>query len=135
MTIVKDLTAKVNKNDKPHYNWQDRPPRLHDMPYNTTWKDDKPHHDKLKNTQNQDTPDPLKGGNAHNMETTPWCIACDGPHSPHQCVVAQALDESMRKEGEPNINMFDTIVESDNESSQSESTGYGALSYNECYQG
>lgn len=47
---MKDLTTKVSKNDKPHYNWQDRPPRLHDMSYNTTWKDGKP-----QNTQNQDT--------------------------------------------------------------------------------
>lgn len=69
------------------------------------------------------------------MENTPWCMAYDGPHSPHQCAMAQALEESMRKEGEPDINMFDTIVESDNESSQSESSGCDALSYNECYQG
>lgn len=39
----------------------------------------------------------------------------------------------MRKEGESNVNMFDTIVESDNESSQSEAGGYDALRYNECY--
>lgn len=114
------MTAKVNKNDKPHYNWQDRPPRLHDMPYNTNWKDGKPQVEKPKIAQSQDTPDPLKGKTINNIENTPWCIACDGPHSPHQCAVAQALEESMRPEAELDINMFETIIESDEESMQSE---------------
>lgn len=78
VTAMKDLTAKVNKNDKPHYNWQDRPPRLHDMPYNTNWKDGKPQIEKPKIAQSQDIPDPLKGKTVHNIENTPWCIACDG---------------------------------------------------------
>lgn len=62
-------------------------------------------------------------------------MACDVPHSPHQCAIAQALEESMKREGEPDINMFDTMVESDNESSQSESNACDEVSYNKCCQG
>ncbi|XP_059066259.1 uncharacterized protein LOC131857591 [Cryptomeria japonica] len=53
-----------------------------------------------------------------------------------KCVVGQALNESMRSEGElryqnedkPAVNMFETIAESDYESSQDEASEYDALS-------
>lgn len=61
-------------------------------------------------------------------------MACDGPHSPYQCVVAQALNESMRNEGEPAINMFEYTVDSDYESSKDEASEYDVLRSNANFQ-
>lgn len=80
--------------------------------------------DKSEGTQNQNTHDPLKGGNVHSVESTPWCMACDGPHSPYQCVMAQGLNKFMRGEDEPTVNMFEYILETDYESLEDEASEY-----------
>lgn len=43
-----------------------------------------------------DTLDPWKMNATHNVENIPWCVACNMPHSPFQCVVAQALEDEQK---------------------------------------
>lgn len=59
--MLKDMKGKKNHNEKPPPYRSNKPmnynrSRLHEMPYNTNWKDGKPVNANLK----KETPDPLK---------------------------------------------------------------------------
>jgi len=68
-------------------------PRLHDMPYNTNWKDGRPIDNSRKQHYGKDTPDPLKRNMAHMVENKPWCLACNLPHLPEYCEVAKSVQQ------------------------------------------
>jgi len=68
-------------------------PRLHDMPYNTNWKDGRPIDNNRKQPYGKDTPDPLKRNMAHMAENKPWCFVCNLPHSPEYCEVAKSIQQ------------------------------------------
>lgn len=56
------------------------------MSYKTNWKDGRPI------DENKETPNPLNNQSNHFVEETPWCMACNLPHS-LQCIVAQNFQD------------------------------------------
>lgn len=84
LNALKDLMQKVARNDRPQF-MRNEWPRLHDKPYKTSWKGGRPIDEK------KETPDLLKKKNNHFVDDTPWCVACNLPHSPLQCIIAQNL--------------------------------------------
>lgn len=70
-------------------------PILHDMPYNTNWKDGKP----VNASLNKETHDPLKKVNNF-VEEYPWCEVYNLPHVAEQCMIAQGFVEEKDHEDE-----------------------------------
>ena len=58
---------------------------MQDIPYNTSWKDDKP-------IRKNETPDPLNKNNNF-IEIGPWCEACKLPHMKEWCLVVRSILE------------------------------------------
>ena len=76
---------------------------MQNFPYNTNWKDGKPINETIKNTNDKGTPKPLQRNIVNVVEDVPWCMACQSPHSPRHCVVAQFIDASQEVEKEENL--------------------------------
>lgn len=79
MDMLKDLKGKQNPNENPPYRNNKQMnynrSRLHDIPYNTNWKDGKP----MKPNISKETPDPLKK-TTNFVDEYPWCDVCNLPH-------------------------------------------------------
>ncbi|XP_059076677.1 uncharacterized protein LOC131875953 [Cryptomeria japonica] len=108
MDMLKGLKDKQNQNEKSQSYRNNRPtnfnrPRLHDMPYNTSWKDGK----LVKPSINKETPDPLKMAN-NLVEDFPWCNVCNLSHSEEKCMIALSSNENQPEEDEyqPTINVL-----------------------------
>ncbi|XP_059063903.1 uncharacterized protein LOC131856306 [Cryptomeria japonica] len=106
MDMLKDRKGKENHNEKPPPYRSNKPmnynrPILHDMPYNTNWKDGKPMNVNLS----KETSEPLKKVNNF-VEEYPWCEFCNLPHVVEQCMIAQGLVEENDHEDEyePTVN-------------------------------
>lgn len=99
MDMLKDIKGKQNLNEKPPYKNNKQMnfnrPKLHDMPYNTNWKDGK----LVKPNLSKETPDPLKRANNF-VGDFPWCEVCNLPHDENQCMIAQGLTEDWHQEEE-----------------------------------
>lgn len=65
-------------------------PRLHDMPYNTNWKDGK---HVIDRPRSKETPNPLKNRGEYMVNNNIWCEICDEPHSSDHYIVAQKIQE------------------------------------------
>lgn len=108
MDMLKDMKGKQNHNEKPPPYRSNKPmnynrPRLHNMPYNTNWKDGKPVNANLR----KETIDPLKKVNNF-VEEYPWCEVCNLPHVAEQCMIAQGFVEEKDHEDEyePTVNVI-----------------------------
>lgn len=63
-------------------------PELSDQAYNTTWNNKRLVVPSLRGSMNRETPYPLKKAGVNNVESNPWCLVCQMPHSSFQCSVA-----------------------------------------------
>ncbi|XP_059075171.1 uncharacterized protein LOC131875154 [Cryptomeria japonica] len=112
MDMLKDIKGKQNLNEKPPYRnnkqMNFKRPRLHDMPYNTNWKDGK----LVKPNPSKETPDPLKRENKFVGDFL-WCEVCNLPHDENKCMIAQGLAEDWHQEEEceptTNVLSLDTM--------------------------
>ncbi|XP_059067556.1 uncharacterized protein LOC131032421 [Cryptomeria japonica] len=107
MDMLKDLKGNQSHNERPPYMNSKQISynrlRLHDMPYNTNWKDEKP----VKPDTNKETPDPLKK-TTNFVDEYLWCDVCNLPHAAEQYMIAQGLieEEDKNEDYEPTINVF-----------------------------
>lgn len=73
---------------------------MQDFPYNTQWKHGRPIYDTTKHSNERDPPDPLKRSIMNVVEEVPWCVACQAPHAPDYCDVAQSIVASPDEQDE-----------------------------------
>ena len=88
-----------NTNDRSQYtNNFNRQNQLQNISYKTNWKDGQPIISPAKNTNDKGTPNHFQRNTINVAKEVLWCVACQSPHSPEYCAVAQFIASSQEVE-------------------------------------